>query len=110
MRSAYDERGQNFAPDLHQGRYERQLGYGRAGQLSSAPEMAFPLCTLRRYGYDGSSNRVRLAVQASEENCPAADDSAAEITTYAYTADGRLNGDGYGYDAGLEQQPCRQWR
>ncbi|MEV4897816.1 hypothetical protein AB0K48_51630 [Nonomuraea sp. NPDC055795] len=52
----------DLRPDLHQGRHERQLGYDRAGQLSSALEMAFPLCTLRRYGYDGSGNRVRLAV------------------------------------------------
>jgi hypothetical protein len=46
-------------------------------------------------------NRVRLAVQASEEDCPVADDSAASITTYAYTSDGRLTGDGYGYDPSL---------
>ncbi|WP_188188182.1 DNRLRE domain-containing protein [Nonomuraea sp. SYSU D8015] len=78
---------------------ERQLGYDKAGQLASALELGFPLCTLRRYDHDGAGNRVRLAVQASEEDCPVADDSAASITTYAYTADGRLTGDGYGYDA-----------
>ncbi|MFI9561012.1 hypothetical protein [Nonomuraea endophytica] len=125
VQSAYDERGQNFARiytkdglegpvmidqigrNVHgqellnmrtDAMTERQLGYDRAGQLASALEMAFPLCTLRRYGYDGSGNRVRLAVQASEEDCPAADDSAADVTTYTYTADGRLSGDGYGYD------------
>ncbi|MFI7703804.1 DNRLRE domain-containing protein [Nonomuraea sp. NPDC049480] len=123
--SAYDERGQNFAriytrdglegpvmidqigrnvhgQELLRMRTdtmsERQLGYDQAGQLASALDMAFPLCTLRRYGHDGAGNRVRLAVQASEEDCPVADDSAATITTYAYTSDGRLTGDGYGYD------------
>jgi len=77
---------------------ERQLGYDKAGQLTSALEMAFPLCTLRRYDHDGVGNRIRLAVQASDEDCPVADDAAASVTTYAYTSDGRLTGDGYGYD------------
>ncbi|MBT2229277.1 DNRLRE domain-containing protein [Nonomuraea sp. NEAU-A123] len=123
--SAYDERGQNYAriytrdglegpvmidqigrnvhgQELLRMRSDtmsdRQLGYDKAGQVASVLEIAFPLCTLRRYGYDGVGNRVRLAVQASEEDCPVADDSAASITTYAYTSDGRLTGDGYGYD------------
>ncbi|GAA3598247.1 hypothetical protein GCM10022419_097020 [Nonomuraea rosea] len=77
---------------------ERQSGYDKAGQLTSALEMAFPMCTLRRYDHDGAGNRVRLAVQASDEDCPVADDSAASITAYAYAADGRLTGDGYGHD------------
>ncbi|MGN9844982.1 DNRLRE domain-containing protein [Nonomuraea sp. H19] len=77
---------------------ERQLGYDKAGQLASALDMAFPVCTLRRYGHDGAGNRVRLAVQASDEDCPVADDSTASITTYTYSSDGRLTGDGYGYD------------
>ncbi|MEW9555294.1 DNRLRE domain-containing protein [Nonomuraea sp. NPDC050783] len=78
---------------------ERQLGYDKAGRLVSALDMAFPTCTLRRYGYDGTGNRTRMAVQSSEEDCPVADDPAATITTYAYGPDGRLSGDGYAYDA-----------
>ncbi|RJL23920.1 DNRLRE domain-containing protein [Bailinhaonella thermotolerans] len=78
---------------------ERQLAYDRAGQLVSALEIAFPVCTLRRYDHDGTGNRTRLAVQSSQEDCPAADDSAATITTYAHAADGRLTGDGYDHDA-----------
>ncbi|MFG1959699.1 DNRLRE domain-containing protein [Nonomuraea sp. NPDC049028] len=122
--SVYDERGQNFARvytrdgvegpvmidqvgrNIHGQELlnmrsdtmsERQLGYDKAGQLASVLDMAFPLCTLRRYGYDGAGNRVRLAVQESDEECPEANDAASKITTYAY-ADGRLVGDGYAYD------------
>ncbi|TMR98587.1 DNRLRE domain-containing protein [Nonomuraea basaltis] len=125
VQSPYDERGQNYAQiytrdgleapvmidqvgrNAHgqellrmrtDAMTERQLGYDKAGLLASALEMAFPLCTLRRYGHDGAGNRVRLAVQASDEDCPVADDSAASVTTYAYTSDGRLTGEGYGYD------------
>ncbi|MGJ6967948.1 DNRLRE domain-containing protein [Streptosporangium sp. G11] len=125
VQSPYDERGQNYARIYTRdglegplmidqvGRNahgqeqlrmrtdtmsEWQFGYDKAGQLASVLEMAFPLCTLRRHGHDGAGNRVRLAVQASDEDCPVADDSAASVTTYAYTSDGRLTGDGYGYD------------
>ncbi|GAA2364373.1 hypothetical protein GCM10010404_18270 [Nonomuraea africana] len=77
---------------------DRTFGYDRAGRLTSALEIAFPVCTLRRYSYDGADNRTRLAVQSSEEECPQPDDAAATITTYSY-ADGRLTGDGYDYDA-----------
>lgn len=76
---------------------DRALGYDGAGRLTSVREIAFPLCSLRRYSYDGQSNRTRLAVQSSEEDCPQADDAASAITGYTY-ADGRLAGDGYGYD------------
>ncbi|WP_433356291.1 hypothetical protein ACQP25_19625 [Microtetraspora malaysiensis] len=83
---------------------ERQLAYDKAGLLSSALDMAFPLCTLRRYDHDGAGRRVRLAVQASEEDCPAADDSAATIISYAYDAAGRTTslpgGRGVRYFAG----------
>ncbi|MET9245333.1 DNRLRE domain-containing protein [Nonomuraea sp. NPDC003709] len=78
---------------------ERQLGYDKAGELASALDMAFPVCTLRRYDHDGAGNRTRLAVQSSDEDCPVADDSAASITSYGYASDGRLTGDGYAYDA-----------
>ncbi|SEG92065.1 YD repeat-containing protein [Nonomuraea solani] len=77
---------------------EGQLAYDKAGLLTSVLDMGFPLCTLRRYAHDGAGNRTRLAVQASDEDCPVADDAAASITSYAYTSDGRLTGDGYGYD------------
>ncbi|MFI7132230.1 DNRLRE domain-containing protein [Nonomuraea sp. NPDC050153] len=125
LQSPYDERGQNYARiytrdgmeapvmidqigrNIHGQEVlslrtdtmsERQLGYDKAGQLASALDMAFPMCTLRRYDHDRTGNRTRLAVQASDEDCPVADDSAAGITTYAYTSDGRLTGDGYAYD------------
>ncbi|MBN6053037.1 RHS repeat protein [Nonomuraea sp. RK-328] len=125
MLAAYDERGQNFARIYTRDGLEgpvmidqvgrnvhgqevlrmrtdlmtdRQLGYDKAGQIASALEMAFPQCTLRRYSHNGAGNRIRLAVQTSEEDCPVADDSAASVTTYAYTSDGRLTGEGYGYD------------
>ncbi|MFI7442659.1 DNRLRE domain-containing protein [Nonomuraea indica] len=125
VQSPYDERGQNYARIYTRdglegplmidqiGRNahgqeqlrlrtdtmaERQHGYDKAGQLTSVLEMALPLCTLRRYDHDGAGHRVRLAVQASDEDCPVADDSAASVTTYAYTSDGRLTGDGYGHD------------
>ncbi|MEQ4724744.1 DNRLRE domain-containing protein [Nonomuraea sp. B19D2] len=78
---------------------ERQLGYDKAGRLTSALDMAFPKCTLRRYDHDGAGNRTRLAVQSSDEDCPVADDAASAITTYGYASDGRLTGDGYAYDA-----------
>ncbi|MGV9307563.1 DNRLRE domain-containing protein [Nonomuraea sp. NPDC003727] len=76
---------------------DRTLGYDRAGRPTSVQEIAFPVCSLRRYAYDGQGNRTRMAVQSSEEECPQADDAAATITGYTY-ADGRLTGDGYGYD------------
>ncbi|WP_068923689.1 DNRLRE domain-containing protein [Planobispora rosea] len=125
LRAGYDERGQSFTriytrdglegPVMidQMGRnvhgqellsmrtdlmVERQLGYDKAGLLGSVLEMAFPLCTLRRYDHDSAGRRIRLAVQSSEEDCPEADDSAASITTYAHTPDGKLTGDGYAYD------------
>ncbi|MEU4514722.1 hypothetical protein AB0G05_34940 [Nonomuraea wenchangensis] len=51
--------------------------------------MAFPTCTLRRYDHDGAGNRTRLAVQASDEDCPvAAETGAATVHHYGSPAGG----------------------
>ncbi|MFI6478451.1 DNRLRE domain-containing protein [Nonomuraea sp. NPDC050663] len=78
---------------------ERQLAYDRAGLLSSVLELGFPLCTLRRYDHNARGERVRLAVQASDLDCPVADDAASTVTAYTYAADGTATGDGYAHDA-----------
>ncbi|MGN9847025.1 DNRLRE domain-containing protein [Nonomuraea sp. H19] len=78
---------------------DREYGYDKAGRLTSVKESVADRCTLRRYSVDDNSNRTRLAVQAADLSCPAADDAAATITSYAYDSGDRLVGDGIAYDA-----------
>ncbi|MEU9886129.1 DNRLRE domain-containing protein [Sphaerisporangium sp. NPDC051011] len=79
---------------------DRELGYDKAGRLTSVLEFTLLSCSLRRYSFDvNTTNRSRLATQSLEFDCPKADDAAAAVTSYTYDAADRLSGGGYGYDA-----------
>ncbi|GII33574.1 phospholipase A2 [Planotetraspora mira] len=76
----------------HNGLSSQQIGYDKAGRISSVDDTVSGTCARRRYGYDANSNRTAL----TRSGC---DGSGAVTENHVYDGGDRLADSGYVYDA-----------